>query len=222
MNSKIGVLIIGTATAFMLTGCSEPGEPPTNASATNADDEAGLVEYLFVQHADKVSLDNGVLTLEGIGNDVLYFSDRPNRIVGRESLEAFIDDWDEGEGSFATIPPNAIVAVVRGGESFDLAVVLTEPIMVGDNSMTYNVDVLDGPDFGVGDNAAIFIDAFGLEPGGKRGVETRVGRPGDPDIDPDIDPDVRRKDLDPDIDGKRGRDGTREFRGKRRDLDRRL
>jgi len=229
MNSKIGVLIIGTAAAFMLIGCSEPGEPPTNASTTEVDDEAELVEYLFVQHADKVSLENGVLTLEGIGNDVLYFSDRPHRIVGRESLEAFIDDWDEGEGSFAAIPPNAIVTVVRGGESFDLAVVLTEPVMAGNNSMTYNVDVLDGPDSGVGDNAAVFIDAFGLEPGGKRGVETRLGgpgRPGDPDVrrkdlDPDVD-DLRHNDLDPDIDGKRGRNGAREFRGRKGDLDRRL
>jgi hypothetical protein len=187
------------------------------------------VEYLFVQHADKVTLENGVLTLEGVGDDVLYFSDRPDRIVGRESLDAFIDDWDVGEESFATIPPNAIVTVYKGGEAFDLAVVLKNPAMVGDDSMTYIVEVLDGPDAGFGDDAAIFIDAFGLEPGGKRGLETRIGkpgRPGDPEIDR-VDPDLDR--VDPDLDrrdrnvsGKRGRDGSRQFNRKNGNVNRKL
>ena len=56
MNSKIEVLIIGTAAAFLMLACSAPDEPPT--------DESELVEYLFVQHAQKVSLENSVLTLE--------------------------------------------------------------------------------------------------------------------------------------------------------------
>jgi len=221
MNNKIGVMIIGSAATFLLLACSEPETPV-------AVEEAGLVEYLFVQHADRVSLEDGVLTLEGVGNDVLFFSDRPDRIVGRESLSAFIDDWDEGEESFATIPPNAIVTVVREGEAFDLAVVLKEPTMVGEQSMTYKVEVLAGPDSGVGDDAAIFIDAFGLEPGGKRGAETRLGKPGrpgdpgglrDPDIDRD-DVDLDRGDVE--VKGKRGRTGSRQFKRKDGNLDRKL
>jgi hypothetical protein len=213
MNSKIRVVIIGTASAFLLLACSEPDEPPTGAQDTADTVSTELVEFLFVQHAQKVSLENGVLTLEGVGNDVLYFSDRPDRIVGRETLEAFIDDWDEGEESFATIPPNAIITVVRGGESFDLAVVLTEPTMVGDNSMTYNVEVLDGPDSGVGDDAAVFIDAFGLKPGG----ESRLGRPGRPG-----DPGGLRNGAEPNVSGKRGREGARKFRRSSGSLDKRL
>lgn len=237
MNSKIGLLISGSAAAFLLIACAEPDAPsspppPPPPPAQEAADttSAELVEFLFVQHAHKVSLENSVLTLEGVGKDVLYFSDRPDRIVGRETLEAFIEDWDEGDESFATIPPNAIVTVVRGGESFDLAVVLTNPTMVADNSLTYNVEVLAGPDSGVGDDAAVFIDAFGLKPGG----ESRLGRPGKPGDPGGLrgggepgrpgkpgDPGGLR-DADVNVEGKRGRDGARRFQGGGGSLDRRL
>jgi len=226
---KIGVSIIGTAAAVLIIACSGPDAPPADTAVVvvEGEVETELVEYLFVQHADRVSLENGVLTLEGVGNDVLYFSDRPDRIVGRESLSEFIDDWDEGEESFATIPPNAIVTVVREGESLDLAVVLKDPTMLGEQLMTYNVEVLDGPDSGVGDDAAIFIDAFGLEPGGKRGVETRLGKPGHPGDPGGLrDADIDRGDVDFDRDvevqGKRGRDGSRQFQRKNGNLDRKF
>lgn len=241
MKNKIKVLASSTAAAFLAVGCSGPDEPVDDIAVVEVTeevvvvepaDEAQLVEYLFVQHADRASLENGVLTLEGVGTEVLYFSDRPERIVGRESLADFIDDWDAGENSFETIPPNAIVTVVRGGESFDLAVVLTEPTLVADNSMTYTVEVLDGPDSGAGENAAVFIDAFGLEPG-------RPGKPGDPGglrngLEPGKpgkpgDPGGLRNGLEPNtnlkgqvnVNGKRGRDGNRNFQGKG-NLDRKL
>lgn len=213
MKSAIRILVFGATAAFLCVACSKSHEPATETATIEVADDAELVEYLFVQHAQKVSLENGVLTLGGVGRDVLYFSDRPDRIVGRESLEAFIDDWDEGEESFATIPPNAIVSIVRGGESFDLVVILADPTMVGDDTMTYNVEVLDGPDSGAGDNAAVFIDAFGHKPGG----ESRLGRPGRPG-----DPGGLRDGDKPNVSGKRGRDGTRKFQGNKDKLDRAL
>ncbi len=54
-----------------------------HARAASHDDDAKIVDYLFVQNAQAVSLKDGVLTLKGIGGDTLYFSDRPDRIVGR-------------------------------------------------------------------------------------------------------------------------------------------
>jgi len=212
MNSKIKALTSAVVAAFLLVACSEPDKPSATAQSTADTTSDELVEYLFVQHAQKVTLENSVLTLGGVGNDVLYFSDRPDRIVGRETLEAFIDDWDEGEESFASIPPNAIVTVVRDGESLDLAVVLSEPTMIGDSSMTYNVEVLYGPDSGVGENAAVFIDAFGHKPGG----ESRLGRPGRPG-----DPGGLRNGAETQVKGKRGRDGKRNFeKGDAEKLDR--
>ena len=100
--------------------------------------------------------------------------------------------------------------------------------MVGDNSMTYRVEVLDGPDTGVGENAAVFIDAFGIKPGG----ESRLGRPGDPGglrdgAEPGRpgkpgDPGGLRDGTKPNVSGKRGRDGTRKFQGDKDKLDRKL
>jgi len=231
MKSKLGILVFGAAAAFLCVACSKSHEPATEPATSEVADDAELVEFLFVQHAQKVSLENGVLTLGGVGRDVLYFSDRPDRIVGRESLEAFIDDWDVGEESFATIPPNAIVTIVRSGESLDLAVVLSDPTMVGDDSMTYNVEVLYGPDSGAGDDAAVFIDAFGH----KRGGESRLGRPGRPGDPGGLrndgeagkpgkpgDPGGLRDGDKPNVSGKRGRDGTRKFQGDKDKLDRAL
>jgi len=224
MIRRIGALISIAASAFLLLACSGPNEPPSAVDTVSAE----LVEFLFVQHADKVLLENNVLTLEGVAKDVLYFSDRPDRIVGRESLEAFIGDWDEGEESFASIPPNAIVTVVREGESFDLAVVLADPTMVGDNSMTYNVEILDGPDSGAGEGAAVFIDAFGLKPGGESRLG-RPGRPGDPgglrngaEVDRPGDPGGARNADVANVKGKRGRDGARKFQNNKGSLDKKL
>jgi hypothetical protein len=140
------------------------------------------IELLFVQQADRATLADGVLTLEGVGNNILYFSDRPERIVGRELLDVFIDKWDEGEESFAAIPPNAVLTVVKGDEELDAVFILSNPERTKANTMTYDVEILEGPESGFGDHAALFIDAFGLgkpgDPGGLRSA--RRGKVGDP------------------------------------------
>lgn len=78
--------------------------------------EAEAVECLFVQHAESVTLQDGLLTLEGIGEDVLYFSDRPHRIVGRSPVEWFVGAWEEGEDSFEANPPNAVLTVKKDAQ----------------------------------------------------------------------------------------------------------
>ena len=107
-----------------------------------------------------MTLKDGLLTLEGVRDDLLFFSDRPDRIVGRESLEDFIEAWDEGEESFATIPPNAVLTILRDRDALDLVVVLKEPTLT-ERTLVYRVEVLDGPESGSGYDAALFIDAFG-------------------------------------------------------------
>ena len=118
-----------------------------------------LVEYLFAQHSERVTLQDGILTLYEIGEDVLYFSDRPHRIVGRETLVNFLEVWDEGKESFATIPPNAVLTVKQDDHLADLTVILKNPVLSG-RDLVYEVEVLDGPESGSGNQAALFIDAF--------------------------------------------------------------
>ena len=135
--------------------------------------EPEIIELLFVQHAATATLEDGTLTLDGIGSSVLYFSDRPARVVGRESLAEFLEAWDQGDPSFATVPPNAVLTVVRHHEPLDLVVVLKDPVLNGD-TLVYTVDVLDGPTSGSAQEAALFIDSFGIRPG--------VGSPGSPGL----------------------------------------
>ncbi len=116
-----------------------------------------VVELLFVQYAESASLSKGVLTLKGVALETLYFSDRPHRVVGRTPTEKFIRSWDKGAESFAKSPPNAVLAVMQKPVPLDLVVVLKNPVLEGD-TLTYQVEVLDGPDSGEGEASALFID----------------------------------------------------------------
>jgi hypothetical protein len=118
-----------------------------------------MVDFLFVQYAQSVTLSEGVLTLTGVTPDTLYFSDRPHRIVGRETTQKFVQTWDVGEGNFSETPPNAVLAVMQKPVPLDLVVVLKDPVLEGD-TLTYQVEVLDGPDSGKGEASALFIDVI--------------------------------------------------------------
>jgi hypothetical protein len=164
----------------MLAACS--AETPETAKSQDelVPDEAEsveIVEYLFVQHAESVTLKDGLLTLEGIGDDVLYFSDRPHRIVGRKPVEWFVEAWDEGEDSFATNPPNAVLTVKKDQELVDLTLVLDHPVLT-ERTLVYTVEMLDGPESGTGAHAALFIDAFvkRLKDRAKSGLKRDIGR----------------------------------------------
>ena len=235
MHTEYVKVVSTVCSICLLISACAPGADQDQAAGVQ-DDATEMVEYLFVQHSESVTLQDGMLTLGGIAPEVLYFSDRPERIVGRESLAEFLDAWDEGENSFAVTPPNAVLSVVRDQQSFDLAVVLKDPALTEGGSLVYAVDVLQGPQSGVGSNAALFIDAWAKRkdrakgkrggeselgrPGGlgsgKPGLETELGKPGDPDIDEDRKDDLEKK-------ARSARDGHRRFdRDIPDDLDRRL
>jgi hypothetical protein len=232
--------VLGCVTAAVLSFGIFAAEETANPTRTEtilaeAEGKPELVELLFVQQADRATLKDGVLTLEGVGSNVLYFSDRPERIIGRESLEQFIAQWDAGEHSFAAVPPNAVLTVVKGGEELDAVFVLKNPVKTGDDTMTYEVEQLEGPSAGFGDHAALFIDAFGIgkpgDPGGLRGAKRgkpgdpgglrggEPGKPGDPDDLRGAEPGIPG--AEPGVPGRIGRGDARKFQ-KARALDRML
>jgi hypothetical protein len=139
------------------------------------------VEYLFVQNAKEVSLKDGVLTMKGIAQETLFFSDRPERIVGRETTKEFVDTWAQGTDSFKENPPNAVLSVSHGAKLQDIVVVLKNPSLKGDD-LVYDVDVLDGEKTAKGGISSLFIDVIGrpLTPvsiaGGRRRVRRRTRR----------------------------------------------
>jgi len=68
------------------------------------------VEDMFVQTASGIRTDDGTMTLLGLTPHTIYFSDRPERIVGHITTHRFLQWWSEGDDSFAVDPPNAVLA----------------------------------------------------------------------------------------------------------------
>jgi hypothetical protein len=109
--------------------------------------------FLFVQLADRGTWtpkpdEDGVylLTLSGTGEQTLYFSDRPERIVGTVETDRFLDAL----GFTPVEPPNAaIVVTTPEGERDVLVVELFNPVYTrtfgetGEEFLTYEAMVLN-------------------------------------------------------------------------------
>lgn len=54
-------------------------------------EELEAEESMFVQTAQGITSGNGTLTLEGVTPATLYFSDRPQRVVGNMSTADFVE-----------------------------------------------------------------------------------------------------------------------------------
>jgi hypothetical protein len=131
----------------------------TNVAAQDASPAATPVAegshpvFLFVQLADSgtwepKSGEDGtfLLTLQGTGEQTLYFSDRPERIVGTVPTDQFLDEL----GFTPVNPPNAAVVVTTlDGERDVLVVELLNPVYTrsfgddGEEILTYEAIVLD-------------------------------------------------------------------------------
>ena len=145
------------------------------ASGENAESE--MLELLFVQSARAADLHNGVLTLTDVHDSTLFFTDRPERITGHEHTEDFVADWGEGDNSFAEVPPNATLSILTGPEPQEIVVVLKNPRLTN-NTLTYDVDVLDGNKSASGGASSLFLDTLGrpASPGSVAGVHRRERR----------------------------------------------
>lgn len=132
----------------------------TSAQATDNEGDGKTVELLFVQTAHRARLANGVLTMEGVAPATLYFSDRPERLTGHLPTATFVEKWGEGDDSFASNPPNAALSIVTGPVPQEIIVVLRNPRVQGD-TLTYDVEVLDGNASAEGDASSLFIDTYG-------------------------------------------------------------
>ncbi|MEP1930628.1 MAG: hypothetical protein ABJJ37_05045 [Roseibium sp.] len=157
-----------------ITAAAAAGLAPGIAVAAS---EEELVDFLFVQTSESVSLSGGKLRLEGVNPDTLYFSDRPERVVGRFTTEEFVFEWDKGHDSFKSDPPNAVLTVHSRDMPAEVVVVLQSPALDADD-LIYDVDVLDGSDELDAVEASLFIDVIGrpLTPMSYAGVARRSGR----------------------------------------------
>ena len=103
-----------------------------------------IVEEMFVQLATGVTSTPDTLILEGVTPSTLYFSDRPERVVGHLTTEQFVDDWGLGPNSFESDPPNAVLTFADPeGTLEDVVVELRSPHLDHGN-LTYSIDVTRG------------------------------------------------------------------------------
>jgi hypothetical protein len=142
-------------------------------------EELDEIESMFVQTARRAVSDGKQLTLEGLTPATLFFSDRPERIVGHLSTTDFVGLWAEGENSFAEDPPNAVLAFLEPGDEApeDAVIVLRDPV-TEDASISHAIDVLEGSLPETTGAVTLFIDPLGrpLSPGSVAGVHRRRRR----------------------------------------------
>ncbi len=143
--------------------------------------ELAEIEAMFVQTARRMTKDDGSVTFHDLSPATLFFSDRPQRVVGHLTARQFVDEWSVGENSFAEDPPNAVISFLQeGGETpEDAIVVLRDPRLEG-TSLTYAIEVLEGSLPASGESVSVFIDPFGrpLSPMSVAGVRRRQRRRG--------------------------------------------
>ena len=150
------------------------------ATKQQVEDELDEIEAMFVQTAAEASVEANVLTLLDATRSTLYFSDRPERVVGHVTTEMFVDLWDEGQNSFSEDPPNAVLAFLEPGDDVpeDVVTVIRNPRMEG-TSLSYDIEVLEGtmPAHAKG-GVTLFIDPFGrpLSPVSAAGIHRRGRR----------------------------------------------
>ncbi len=137
------------------------------------------IEALFVQSAQGLTTSNSAVTFHGLAHATLFFADRPQRVVGHLTSRKFVDQWGEGEDSFADDPPNAVVSFLEDGDAVpeEVTMTISDPQLEGD-TLTYKVNILDGTLPATAGPCSLFIDPVGrpLSPVSVAGMRRRERR----------------------------------------------
>jgi hypothetical protein len=142
-------------------------------------EELEAEQSMFVQTAQGMASDGTTLTLKGVTPSTLYFSDRPQRVVGHMSTADFVDLWAEGDNSFEDDPPNAVLAFLEPGDQVpeDAVIVIQDPHL-DNRDLCYSIEALEGTVPAHSGPVTLFIDPFGrpLSPVSVCGVRRRERR----------------------------------------------
>ena len=145
----------------------------------NTEPQVESIEALFVQSAHGLKTSKGSVTFHGLAHSTLFFADRPQRVVGHLTTRKFVDQWGEGEDSFAEDPPNAVLSFLEDGDTVpeEVTMTISDPQLDGD-TLTYTVDILDGMLPASSGPCSLFIDPVGrpLSPMSVAGVRRRQRR----------------------------------------------
>jgi hypothetical protein len=130
------------------------------------------VQLMFVQTAEDLKSDGDTLRLVNVGQQTLYFSDRPERVAGHLTMPAYLDEWkaQEGPDNFGSNPPNATLSVYEPGrnDNTPCVVEISHPVIEG-KDLVYNYKLINGTMPKGGGATALFIDWIGVGGGVGRG-----------------------------------------------------
>ena len=109
----------------------------------------GEPTYLFVQVAKdlKVDPDAKTLRLVNVGQQTVFFSDRPFRDAGHTDTADYLTEWTSKAGSdnFGDDPPNAVVSVINPGQADStFAIVEISDPKIDGADLVYAYKLLDG------------------------------------------------------------------------------
>jgi hypothetical protein len=140
------------------------------AGSAQAEDNSDL-QLMFVQTAAGIEVDTAAqkLRLKDVVPQVLYFSDRPERVAGHVDMAGYLEEWTKGKDNFGEDPPNATLSVYEPGQPENTTVVIEimQPEVDG-KDISYSYTLINGEMPAAGQNAALFIDWIG--PGGGVGA----------------------------------------------------
>lgn len=128
---------------------------------------------MFVQTAESVKIDAAAKTLRlvNVGQQTLYFADRPVKLAGHVKMADYLKEWTSkaGPDNFAKDPPNAALSVYEPGQpNNSLAVVEIMNPKVEGVDLIYSYKVINGNLPTSGGATSLFIDWIGV--GGGVGV----------------------------------------------------
>ncbi len=169
MNSltrlAVSLSLIGLTCSLPITAMAT-----TDAQATAKISKATkqTASFLFVLRADTgviAKTDGGyTLTLKGMDDKVLYFSDRPVRKAGFITMTQFMNNWAKGKDSFQADPPNAAIvhAALKTNEKGFAEAIVVERInpMESPDGWVFHLKDLQGRiSIGDYDGISVFIDS---------------------------------------------------------------
>jgi hypothetical protein len=107
LSLSLSIFLITSVVTIQIFAQEDQGQ--TNSS---------IVKFLFIQHGEsgsisKINSTTYSLQLNDLAENVILFSDRPNRIVDTQSIQEFIGNWTQGEDSFEIDPPNAALTFLE-------------------------------------------------------------------------------------------------------------
>jgi hypothetical protein len=141
---------------------------------------------MFVQISDDLKIDTAAQTLRlvNVGQQTLYFADRPVRMAGHLKMADYLTEWTSKAGSdnFSNDPPNATLSVYEPDQADNtLAVVEISNPQVEGSDLIYSYKLIDGKLPAAGGATSLFIDWIGIGGGvgvGFHGVGVGLRGPG--------------------------------------------